>query len=128
MLLLTGSLVVVSLIPSVEVAPGVEMPLINLGGVHSHPSNYSAWLQLGGTGLDSALMYGDDVQVVVGSAIKASGVPREKLFITSKVPCCPAPFTKWCSWYSEEYKDINVCSDEYKELELELALCLVLCP
>ena len=47
----------------VTIAPGVSMPYVNLGGVHSHPSNYSAWLKLGGTGLDSALMYGDDVQV-----------------------------------------------------------------
>ena len=42
--------------PRVEIRPGVEMPLINLGGVHSKPSNYSLWLELGGRGLDSALM------------------------------------------------------------------------
>ena len=88
---------------TVEIAPGVNMPYINLGGVHSHPSNYSAWLELGGVGLDSALMYGDDVQVQVGSAAKASGIERKKLFITSKVPCCPAPFTKWCTWMASEY-------------------------
>ena len=54
-----------------EIAPGVSMPYINLGGVHSHPSNYSAWLALGGRGLDTALMYGDDVQLQVGDAAKA---------------------------------------------------------
>ena len=72
-----------------EIAPSVFMPYVNLGGVHSHPSNFSAWLQLGGVGLDTALMYGDDVQLDVGDAIKASATPREKLFITTKVPCCP---------------------------------------
>ena len=70
-----------------EIAPGLFMPYINLGGVHSHPSNYSAWLQIGGVGLDTALMYGDDVQVAMGDAIRSSGVPRDKLFVTSKVPC-----------------------------------------
>ena len=90
-----------------EIAPGVLMPYVNLGGVHSHPSNYSAWLEIGGVGLDTALMYGDDVQLHVGDAIEASNVSRDKLFVTSKVPCCPAPFTKWCKWYSSEYTDLD---------------------
>lgn len=90
-----------------EIAPGVHMPYINLGGVHSHPSNYTAWLELGGTGLDSALMYGDDVQVAVGDAIEHSKISRDQLFVTSKVPCCPAPFSKWCSWYDAEYNDLS---------------------
>ena len=79
---------------SVDIAPGVTMPVMNLGGVHSHPSNYSAWIALGGTGIDTALMYGDDVQVDVGDAVQASGLARSDLFITSKVPCCPAALTK----------------------------------
>jgi len=83
------------------------MPYINLGGVHSKPSNYSAWIELGGTGLDSALMYGDDIQLDVGDAVKASGIPRENLFITSKVPCCPSNFSKWCDWYAQEYDDVD---------------------
>ncbi|EOD24346.1 hypothetical protein EMIHUDRAFT_238572 [Emiliania huxleyi CCMP1516] len=104
-------------IPTVTIAPGVEMPLINLGGVHSHPSNYSAWLQLGGRGLDTAMMYGDDVQV--GDAVAASGLPREELFLTSKVPCCPAEsFTSWCVWYDKEYKDL----DAYTRSEIDTRL------
>ena len=86
-----------------EISPGVFMPYVNLGGVHSHPSNYSLWLELGGTGLDSALMYGDDVQVEVGTAIAASGIARKDLFITSKIPCCPAGFSTYCAWYKQEY-------------------------
>ena len=39
----------------VLLANGVEMPFVNLGGVSSSPSNYSAYLQLGGRGLDTAL-------------------------------------------------------------------------
>jgi 2,5-diketo-D-gluconate reductase A len=104
---------------TVEIAPGVNMPYINLGGVHSHPSNYSAWLELGGVGLDSALMYGDDVQVQVGSAAKASGIERKKLFITSKVPCCPAPFTKWCTWMASEYP-AKLAADMQAEIDIRL--------
>ena len=47
----------------------------------------TAWLEVGGRGLDTAMMYGDDVQLHMGDAIEASGLPREQLFVTSKVPC-----------------------------------------
>ena len=50
--------------PTVEIAPGVHMPMLNLGGVHSHPSNYSAWIDLGATGLDTAMMYGEPCHTV----------------------------------------------------------------
>ena len=97
-----------------RIAPGVQMPYLNCGGVHSHPSNCTrpaiepcckrglladaplksvrgmpdtAWLEVGGRGLDTAMMYGDDVQLHMGDAIAASGLPREQLFVTSKVPC-----------------------------------------
>lgn len=103
---------------SVPIAPGVDMPLVNLGGVHSHPSNYSAWLKLGGTGLDTALMYGDDVQLDMGNAMAA--VPRETLFVTSKVPCCPASgVSQWCSWYASEYP---TPVDAFKRAEIDARL------
>ena len=73
----------------VEIAPGVLMPYMNLGGVKSSPSNYSLWLQLGGRGLDTALTYGDDIQREVGQAVAASGLLRSEIFVISKVPCCP---------------------------------------
>ena len=78
---------------STPIAPGVRMPFANLGGVHSFPSNYSMWLTLGGRGLDTALIYdhGDhDVQWHVGEAVRASGLERKQVFVTTKVPCCPA--------------------------------------
>jgi len=78
---------------TVEIAPGVHMPLINLGGVHSKPSNYSLWLELGGRGLDTAWSYGADVQSSVGRAVASSSIPRSELFITTKVPCCPDKHT-----------------------------------
>jgi len=94
------------------------MPYVNLGGVHSHPSNYSAWLELGGSGVDSAYMYGDDVQVAVGDAIEQG--KREDLFVTSKVPCCPAGFTElsWCKWYTSQFSTLS--SFGYGRVDLRL--------
>ena len=66
-----------------EIAPGVVMPTVNLGGVTSKPSNYSAFLAMGGVGLDTALTYGEAVQTSVGDAIKKSGLPRSKIFVTT---------------------------------------------
>ena len=74
------------------IAPGVLLPFANIGGVHSFPSNYSLWLDVGGRGLDTALIYDHsdhDVQWSVGDAVAHSGLPRQQLFITTKVPCCP---------------------------------------
>jgi len=65
------------------------MPYINLGGVHSKPSNYSLWVSIGGRGLDTARTYGDDVQKEVGAAIRASELNRSAVFLTTKIPCCP---------------------------------------
>ena len=41
------------------------------------------WLALGGRRIDGSLGYLD--QVGVGNAVKASGIPREEIFMTSKV-------------------------------------------
>jgi len=77
---------------TVTIAPGVEMPMVNLGGVSRHPSNYTSWLAIGGVGLDTALSYKtatDPVQMEVASAVNNSGLDRNQIFVTTKVPCCP---------------------------------------
>lgn len=74
----------------IEIAPGVIMPTVNLGGIHGSPGNHTLWIELGGRGLDTAEMYGDDIQAEVAAAVVASSVSREELFVTSKIPCCPS--------------------------------------
>ena len=81
-----------------EIKPGVFMPYVNLGGVKTKPSNYTAWLEVGGRGLDTAYSYGDDVQQDMGAAVAKSGVKRSEMFITSKVPCCPRADNK-SGWF-----------------------------
>merc|ERR1712107_181980 len=46
------------------------------------------WLAQGFRGIDTALIYND--QKDIAKAIKESGIPREDLFITSKIPGCAA--------------------------------------
>lgn len=78
---------------SVEIAPGLFQPYVNLGGVTgAHASNWSDFLGTGGRGIDTALTYGDDVQKKVAASIAASGVPRSEVFLATKVPCCPNVF------------------------------------
>jgi diketogulonate reductase-like aldo/keto reductase len=77
---------------TIELNNGACMPLINLGGWnHSRPSNQTLWLDMGGRGFDTASWDSPDVQKALGDAIVASSIPREDLFITTKVPCCPNP-------------------------------------
>jgi len=73
-----------------EIASGVCMPTVNLG----HPDDGGTeldsalkWLKLGGVGIDTALVYNNQDQV--GAAVRQSKVPRDKIFITTKIPCPP---------------------------------------
>jgi len=77
-------------VPRVTIAPGVEMPTLNFG----FEWNHRAALKLGVRGLDTALTYTDRQQAEVGAAVRGSGIPREEIFVTSKIPCCPSEFTK----------------------------------
>ena len=84
-------------VPTVPIAPGINMPLINDG-----VSDRTLWIGAGGRGLDTALSYGDSDQQNVQTSIAASGLPRSQFFVTTKVPCCPArsfpfPFAEECA-------------------------------
>ena len=67
---------------------GIEMPWFGLGTWLSHEGteveNSVSWaLQAGYRSIDTAAIYGNEVGV--GRAIKASGIPREKIFVTTKL-------------------------------------------
>ena len=82
--------------PSVEIAPGVRMPMVNLG----HPDGagrggnatlnetaaLALWLspKVNGSGIDTALDYLNQAQV--GAAMRASGRARGSMFLTTKIP------------------------------------------
>lgn len=78
------------LAPTVEIAPGVQMPKMALG-----MGDRAAWFTEGGRAVDTAYTYGDEDQQAVRKAVTESGLPRSTLFVTTKVPCCPSPIF-WC--------------------------------
>lgn len=72
---------------------GVEMPIVGFG-VFQIPDNETqaaaeAALEAGYRHLDTAASYGNEE--AVGAAIKASGIPREDLFVTTKLWIQHAP-------------------------------------
>jgi len=77
-------------IPTKEIAPGVKMPVVSIGTGGQERSDAQEivenWLSLGGRGIDGGYAYGN--QGAVKAAIASSGVKREDLFITTKIPGC----------------------------------------
>jgi len=73
-----------------EIAPNVRMPVMSIGvGGLEHQDAHDIvanWLGLGGTGIDTALNYNNQEQVQ--QAMAESGVAREDLFLTTKIPDC----------------------------------------
>ncbi len=77
-----------SLEDRVEIAPGVPMPRLGIGTFRSrageetqHEVEYA--LSIGYRGVDTASMYGNEESV--GRAIVASGLPRDDVFVATKV-------------------------------------------
>lgn len=99
--------------PRVTIAPGVSMPLLNFGIQKDH----TAAIKAGARGIDTALTYGNAQQVEVGKAMRESGVPRAELFVTTKIPCCPSPFTSLLCFNQSANATANVEHD-LKELGL----------
>jgi len=74
--------------PTVTITPGVEMPLVGLGTWQANGSEaYDAVLRaldIGYRHIDTATMYGNEA--AVGRAVRDSGLPRDEVFITTKLP------------------------------------------
>lgn len=73
---------------TVTLANGVEMPWFGLGVYKVQEgeeviSSVKAALECGYIHIDTATLYQNEIGV--GQAVRASGIPREQLFITSKV-------------------------------------------
>jgi len=77
-----------SLADRVEIAPGVLMPRLGIGtfrslGGHQVEHEVAYALRVGYRGIDTASMYGNEEGV--GRAIERSGVPRDDLFVATKM-------------------------------------------
>jgi diketogulonate reductase-like aldo/keto reductase len=74
--------------PAVTIAPGVEMPLVGLGTWQARDAEaYAAVrhaLDVGYRLVDTATAYGNEE--AVGRAVRDSGLPRDEVFVTTKLP------------------------------------------
>jgi 2,5-diketo-D-gluconate reductase A len=74
--------------PAARLDPGGAMPLVGLGtwqmrGARCQAAVRAA-LEVGYRHIDTATMYGNEREV--GRAVRDSGVPREQVFVTTKLP------------------------------------------
>jgi 2,5-diketo-D-gluconate reductase A len=73
---------------SVELASGTPMPILGLGTWQARGREVVRAvlraLELGYSHIDTAYAYGNEAQV--GQALAESGVPREEVFVTTKLP------------------------------------------
>lgn len=117
---------------SVEIAPGVVMPSVNLGTCcGSQPKDgLQGWLDAGGRGIDTAFDYSDQVDIAAVLA-KNPSITRSELFITTKVPAGFGNLTD-CSiehgadvsygYVQENLRELGV---DYVDLVLLHAPCLL---
>jgi 2,5-diketo-D-gluconate reductase A len=74
-------------VPNVTLNNGVEIPQLGFGVFQIEPKDTQeavlAALEIGYRHIDTAQMYGNEKEV--GQALRASGLPREEVFVTSKL-------------------------------------------
>ena len=96
----------------------VEMPWLGLGlwrtapGVETEHSVRAA-LEIGYRSIDTAAAYGNEVGV--GKAVKASGIPREEIFVTTKVWNSDQGYDRTLAAFDESRKKLDM---EYVDLYL----------
>lgn len=77
-----------AVVPTISLNNGVDIPQVGLGVWQAKEGTeveraVSAALEVGYRLIDTAAIYGNEAGV--GTAIKASGIPREEIFITTKL-------------------------------------------
>merc|ERR1719471_300069 len=79
-----------SMVLALAAAQLEEMPMIGLGtAMINDPEVIKAALEIGYRHIDTALLYQN--QEAVGEGLKLSGVPREEVWVTTKVGFFPPP-------------------------------------
>lgn len=101
-----------SLGSKVEIAPGVHMPVIGLGTYRASDQDvYGSVLtalEIGYRGIDTASLYGNEDSI--GRAVRDSGIPRDEVFIQTKV------------WNDEQGHEgtLRACERSLKRLEVDM--------
>ena len=96
---------------------GVKIPKVGLGTWQSKPNDaYNAVLsalKLGYRHIDTAFVYGNEKEV--GQAIKDSGVPREEIFVTTKLPAEKKGYKNAMKFFEKSIANLGL---EYIDLYL----------
>ncbi|KAJ6605374.1 NADP-dependent oxidoreductase domain-containing protein [Mycena vulgaris] len=75
-------------IPSIKLNTGASIPAIGLGAFDPSPGESEKWFltafEAGYRHIDTAQVYGTEPSV--GAAVRGSGLPRDKIFVTTKIP------------------------------------------
>jgi len=121
-----------ALTPTIEIAPGVVAPRINLGTCCGSEvtNSFPIWWAAGGRGVDTAMDYGKEVsggkQSEVRDAIASVGASREDVFITTKIRAGLDPFhgAKLCIGLDADYALKAVVADlaELNVTQVDLVL------
>lgn len=84
------SILQIGAVPTVNIAPGVNLPLLSLGtgsGMLKPAVDVTEavrlWLISGGSAVDTAYDYGDEERIAKGIVAAGAGAP----FVTTKIPC-----------------------------------------
>jgi diketogulonate reductase-like aldo/keto reductase len=70
--------------PTVTIAPGIEMPLVGFGTWQASGADALRALAAGYRHIDTATSYGNEDQI--GQALRDSGLKRDEVFVTTKLP------------------------------------------
>ncbi|KIO24441.1 hypothetical protein M407DRAFT_26148 [Tulasnella calospora MUT 4182] len=103
-------------VPTLKLANGKEIPQIGLGTWQSQPGEVEkavsyALKDAGYRHIDCAFAYGNEKEV--GDGIKQSGVPREEIFITSKI---------WGTWHNRVEEQLKITLERLGTDYLDLLL------
>jgi diketogulonate reductase-like aldo/keto reductase len=89
---------------------GKRMPLLGLGTYNMlgavAVNAVSTALETGYRLIDGAQMYGNEKEV--GEGIRRSGIPREEIFITTKIDNCNQGYDETLRSYAQSLKDLQV--------------------
>lgn len=95
---------------TVRLNNGTEMPLLGLGVYDMHDDEAVAAvthaLKTGYRLIDTASMYGNEVQV--GMGVRQSGVPREDIFVTTKVNNTQQGYDQTLRAFEESMKKLDI--------------------
>ena len=97
-------------IPSIELNNGTSIPQLGFGVFQIDPSETKeatlAALEVGYRHIDTAEMYGNEKEV--GEAVRASGIDREEVFVTSKLNNSFHAYDDALAAFDQTLKDLDI--------------------